>query len=280
MFFIGTIVLMGAFALTGHIVLAVICGGIVGLITLNIRILEDSPRTVGVISFLGKRTPYTQEGLVFLLKPIVDVIEFPIKIEEKPYELKSVQCKVGAIEGKFEVGIKPDASSGTTLGEFDDAGRYDGALKLIDDAIRAALQETVADRTVDEVVRRQHQLQGDVLAKACGRIRGDSNETNDLRGLGFVITKFNLSLIKDKKTIEAEQKALSADALASRVLARIAAIKKMNEGVEPSKQQPIPSFEQARKDILEEQRTDDGLIQEFRGAPKDRLVIAGGGIGK
>lgn len=273
-----SIIITGFLALNGQGVPALIGGTIIGIIAFNAKILEDSPRTVGVISFLGKRTKHSEEGLVFLLGPIINVIEFPIALKEKPYTLKSVQCRVGAVDGKFEVGIKP-LTDGASLGQFDDVGRYNGAFALIDDPIRAALQEIISTLSVDEVVKNQHNLQVQVLAKACGKIRGDTDATNDLRGLGFSIEKFNLNLVKDDKTLEAEKKSLSADALAKRVIARIDQIKELNRGRDPQNQEPVPTFEKAREQLLQEDKIDQRLVQEYeiKGAPRGNFILDGNG---
>lgn len=248
-----------------------------GLIASGFTTLKDSPREVGVISFLGARTDIMIDGkgplkgLVLLFKPlgliIVDIIRFEAKQHDHDIPISSLRCSInGVVTGSVSITFTPDTSNAFSLGFYDDAGREKGVREQLNEITISNLQDIVKDSPVDDVVSQTSKLGKELLDRMEGI--DDTIHSDDIRNMGIKIKKLVLKLSKDKKSEEADQRVQQSKAMQTRIEERLKFTK--NSGAISAAQLLNPDtvkeiLDQIRKDLLEEDRSNDKLISETRG---------------
>jgi hypothetical protein len=261
-----TLILVGAIMALNLMLIGVIPFIIGCLMTSGLMTLNPSPREVGIISFLGKKTDCVVEGLVLLFKPfgwkIVDVVVIVMRKVDETIPIDRVTCSDDAVvTGNVSISISPDDSSGETLKQYDDAGQLEGIIKQIDDMLLTGVQKIAKNsgrdstRMISEGVEIGKELQE--IVEGVAGIGRDSNTLDDTRGLGFKINKLQIKLRKTDEVIEAEQRSVQTDIMHTRIKKRI----KYYE----EKRETVPSIADIRNQLMEEDRNTSGLIKEIRG---------------
>lgn len=237
---------------------------ILGLLILNgFRILKESPRQVGLLSFLGVKTDIKVEGLIFTFTPfgwkILDVVIFEMRKEDMPFAIDRVTCNDGGVvTGTVSMSISPDDSTGDDLKDFDDIGQKEGVKRQLDDILEVGVQK-IADGNTSQYMTTKGVEMGKTLRNMIeGKSGNDSDDNDDKRKLGIKIYKLQIKLFKTKEVIEAEQQTLVTDSINQRIEKRLKFYKS-------EKVSPLPSAREIRAEILEEDRNAKGNIKEVRG---------------
>jgi hypothetical protein len=181
------------------------------------RIIQGSnPRKIGILTFLGKRVENTKvEGLTLIFEPIIGLVEFENQLRDLDFEIKNVRsCDGVRLEGGTSLTIRIDTNN---IGQFDDAGGFDGIYKILDDNIPSWLQAIANERNASGATFRNwewfemnrnelRQILRAVLEGEYEPMKDDENKYLNAKNLGFIIEKCDTNLSpKDKKIIEADE---------------------------------------------------------------------------
>lgn len=185
------------------------------------KILNDSPREVGIISFLGVKKEWKVEGLTLLFKPfniwkIVDVVI--IDMQQKDIELdeiSNIRCSDnGTVSGKISLTIKPDESddppgrhnrkSGVQkLIDYDNAGQETGVRSQLNDIALAWIQEKAKRNNSIDMSVNGINIGRYILSRMMGVDSHEGEENSDIddaRGLGVEIKKSPLKITPRTKS--------------------------------------------------------------------------------
>lgn len=234
------------------------------LMATGFKILSESPREVGLISVLGKKTDIKVEGLVLTFTPfgwkIVDVVVFKMVRKDIEFPITNIVCHdKGIISGTVSLSISP-GESGQDLKDFDDSDQLKGVEQQLNDIILVGVQRIadIPEHTAHYMTTRRVEIGKELKRIIEGKISGDSTEDDDQRNLGIKIHKLQINLVKDKRVIDAEQQSLVTDVMNTRIQKRLEFYREKGET-------PLPSAAKIRADLLEEDRNSQGLIKEVRG---------------
>ncbi len=232
------------------------------LMTSGFRTLSASPREIGLIVFLGKKTTWVVEGITLLFNPfgwkIVDVVILGMRKEDKNFDVKEITCNdKGVVTGSVSISFTPDERSGEALKLYDDAGQAAGIVQQIDDILVAGCQYVANQYNANQMAANSDEINKKLFDFVRGRTSGDTNDLDDFRGLGIVVNKLQIKFRKTKEVIGADQKSLETDIMNGRIEKRI-------KFYSDNSQTP-PSIEEIRKQLIEEDMNADGRVQEIRG---------------
>jgi hypothetical protein len=183
----------------------------------------------------------------------------------------------GTLKGKVELGIIPNADSGSYLKKYDDAGRDKGIKTLTEGIVISLLQEICTGKnfTVDECVTKSA-----TLAKLLRhRLEGfddngnrDNDSTDDITEFGLRIVTCVVKLQKEVVVVQADQNSLITNIMNDRIKARrefyqneIDRLKILQKQDTTVQVPTLPHDQEIRRELLEEDRNTAGNIREIRG---------------
>jgi hypothetical protein len=201
----GLLVCLGALALFNGSLWGFIPLILGGLMIKGFRELSPAdPREIGLITFLGKRTTITVEGLTFLLDwlpiEIVGVAVFSMQQEDMDFDIKSVRSSDNVrMKGTVSISFIPDKNN---LDKFDDAKQMKGIEALIDDMLPVWIQNYAQNDQSNGPKLGHDYAWLETRPKEVGKYLREKLEnkdttdgdTLDLADLGVLIKKFSVSL--------------------------------------------------------------------------------------
>lgn len=175
-----------------------------GLMTLGFKTISGSePREMGLVTFLGKRTDITVEGLTLLLSifgvEIIGVATFNMQQEDMDFPIESIRASDKVrMKGSVSISLVPDEGH---LGKFDDAKQMKGIKALIDDMLPVWIATYATGDAAAGIPGKTHaELEtnpkeiGRFLVEKLSNISPSDGDLNDLEGLGVKIRKMSVKL--------------------------------------------------------------------------------------
>jgi hypothetical protein len=275
---------------------------------------EEDPAHVFVITFAGRKTSKISRRIALLLKfgkknAIVGAVPIKIVLVNEDIKLKKqVKCQDegGYIEGHYSLGWIPDdtddprgtprrKTAGQKLSNFNDVGGAEAIKGHLDDILNVWTQEYANNHTSLQMETQTEQIVTDLLPRINGLIGtgvdprtgrtlgqitgrrplGGNPETDDARGLGIRIEKFQPVLRPPQSVIDAririakeveERKARIKDtetinmqmAMRSRLYREG---QKDEDGNVIAQPDPRPkTLAQVREEIVQDRAQDDGKL--------------------
>ena len=235
--------------------------------------LNPSPKTVGIITWLSKKTEYTVEGWTLLCDQfgasIVGVVQINMRKVDKDFTVEKVRCVDGIrMTGKVSISFHPDSKS---LRDYDDIGQEAGFIAQVDDILVTGSQ-AIADGKDYIYMETQSVEIGRVLKERIESFRpaGDNDASDDTRGLGVVLDKVQAKFwpISDKVIIADEDPAIEGRQrtaeLAENKTIEQQMLARRQTYVDNAKTKEevaaIPSLKACREEIIEERLAREGKV--------------------
>lgn len=278
--------------------------GLGAFLSAGFRQLNPSPREVGLITILGRKSDIKVEGITLVLDQfginIFGLVVFNMVLVQKQIEIASVRCADGIrLKSGDENGVSgfslawiPDEDD---LINYDNAGQENGVYETVRGIIIVGTQQIVS-RGIPGVVLPNptpQQIEAGVekltwkwfesnptkvanyLAKMikANRPPGDEDSSDDTRGLGIIIKKLNTPLIPVKgNVIDADE---NTQVELSEREAELADTETINKQVaariqfykDKGIEKPDPV--QCRAEVFRERLAKDGKVQVIDGNGKN-----------
>jgi len=248
------------------------------LLTKGFRTLSGSnPREIGLITFLGKRTTVTVEGLTLLLDwlpiEIVGVAVFNMQQEDKDFPIENIRSSDNVrMKGTVSISFVPDVGH---LDKFDDAKQMEGVKALIDDMLPVWLQKlargTEANENHDYTWLESHPREmGEYLRNKLENTDPHDRDAVDIANLGVTIIKFSAKLTPSSAKIIATDEDITVEALQRK--AELADSETVDLQAEQRHDRYVvrmgaaaPTLKECRDEIIDERLMKEGKVTYTRG---------------
>ncbi len=241
-----------------------------GLMASRIEILKASPRQVGIIAAFGEKKNIMVEGAVIIFNPfglkVLDVVVIEMRQKEMSFPVKNLNCSGGGVlEGEISISVIADKSDVKRLHQFDDVGQMEGLEKQLGGVAQSSLQRIGSVRESPFMITRSDLISKDLKLIMMGEqssLGADTTEMDDAQGFGIIIKKVEVRLNEAKSVIEAKQRRAVTVTINERIETRLQFL--LTKGLLVVDINPT-LIEEIRKNLMEEDRNADKLIQENRG---------------
>ena len=279
--------------------------GFVGACLFNGYTWPKDPQTskVWLITVFGWLSPWKSTGLTWLLKPFVGKVEIDLQMVEHNFKLnQNVRCMSGGYLSKdtssVAISMLPDntddpcghprsMTAGQKLRAFKNAGGWEGIKRLHDEILTVIVQMFANCNPAESMEIYSHEMSRYMLPV----IRGEtsiiapliSRDLTNSGGLGITYKKLLPVLRPDQATMTARQNLVVQEStrrlqvtgtqiMEEQVVERMTRIRLgvvAADGtviIPPTPPERMPTFNQARSQILEEDLAQRGLVQEVMNA--------------
>ena len=234
------------------------------LMAFGFKILRDSPPQAGLLSVLGQKTNVRVDGWTLLFKPfgikVIDIVLFDTVKVDFTIPIENITCvDLGIVDGIVSLSISP-GKTGNELRKYDNVGQLEGVKLQLNDILEVAVQQIaeMEGHTTHYMTTKGVEIGLKLKERVEAKNANDHDESDDKRGLGIEIHKLQIKLKKNPAIVAAEQQTLVTDVMNARITKRLAYYRKENAN-------PMPSAQEVRRELLEEDRNGQGLIKEVRG---------------